>query len=269
MKQFMAVTIVLILMVACTAAQTDPTARPPVEVVPTAIPQANMPNPASVFCQEQGYQSEIRTAEDGSQSGVCIFPDGSECDEWAYFRGECSPAAESGNTPAAAGIPTALPIDPSLYQSWQSYTQAVYGFSIMLPEDWVVEEIAADDPLLGGHLLNVHPQAADDQANIRLTFRRVGEETLLWPTGVGEGDFVPQGTLEIAGEPAQRALLVCPSGEVTAIWYHQSEGQPTITRGDLEFGIIYSDGEHCAPGSNLSGEDQLVGEMIIASLKLP
>ncbi|HSM24589.1 MAG TPA: DUF333 domain-containing protein [Anaerolineaceae bacterium] len=52
---------------------------------------ANMPNPASVFCEENGGTLEIRTAEDGSQSGMCVFPDGSECDEWAYFRGECKP----------------------------------------------------------------------------------------------------------------------------------------------------------------------------------
>jgi hypothetical protein len=49
----------------------------------------NMANPASVYCQQQGYQVEIRTASDGSQYGVCIFPDRSECDEWAFFRGEC------------------------------------------------------------------------------------------------------------------------------------------------------------------------------------
>ena len=55
---------------------------------------AGLPNPASAYCLEQGYEHEIRTAADGSQSGVCIFPDGSECDEWAYFRGECGP--ESG-----------------------------------------------------------------------------------------------------------------------------------------------------------------------------
>jgi hypothetical protein len=50
-----------------------------------------MPNPASAYCAEQGFASEIRTAGDGSQNGYCIFPDGSECDEWAYFRGECGP----------------------------------------------------------------------------------------------------------------------------------------------------------------------------------
>ncbi|PKO05730.1 MAG: hypothetical protein CVU41_10665 [Chloroflexi bacterium HGW-Chloroflexi-3] len=52
---------------------------------------ANMPNPASVFCEENGGTLEIRTAEDGSQAGFCVFADGSECDEWAYFRGECNP----------------------------------------------------------------------------------------------------------------------------------------------------------------------------------
>ncbi len=50
-----------------------------------------MPNPASVHCEEQGYTLEIRTASDGGQYGVCIFDDGTECEEWAYFRGECSP----------------------------------------------------------------------------------------------------------------------------------------------------------------------------------
>jgi WD40 repeat protein len=33
----------------------------------------------------------MRTDASGGVAGVCIFPDGSECDEWAYFRGECKP----------------------------------------------------------------------------------------------------------------------------------------------------------------------------------
>jgi len=56
----------------------------------TEIPQSALPNPASVYCEQQGNKLEILTAADGSQSGVCVFPDGSTCDEWAYFRGECS-----------------------------------------------------------------------------------------------------------------------------------------------------------------------------------
>ena len=67
--------------------------------VSTDTALANMPNPASVYCVEQGYKSEIRTASDGSQSGMCIFPDGSECDEWAFFRNECSAALTATQTP--------------------------------------------------------------------------------------------------------------------------------------------------------------------------
>ena len=60
-----------------------------------------MPNPASVYCEQHGNKLEIITAADGSQSGVCVFPDGSTCDEWAYYRGECGPEAKASPTPAS------------------------------------------------------------------------------------------------------------------------------------------------------------------------
>ncbi len=65
-----------------------------------------MPNPASVFCEQNGNKLEIQTAADGSQSGACIFPDGSTCDEWAYYRGECGPEVENSPTPANTLDPT-------------------------------------------------------------------------------------------------------------------------------------------------------------------
>ena len=45
-----------------------------------------MPNPAAVYCTLQGYEYQIRTDEQGNQYGVCVFPDGSECYGWAYYR---------------------------------------------------------------------------------------------------------------------------------------------------------------------------------------
>jgi putative hemolysin len=49
-----------------------------------------MPNPASVFCEAQGGTLEMKTDnENEGQIGICILPGGVECDEWAYFRGEC------------------------------------------------------------------------------------------------------------------------------------------------------------------------------------
>ncbi|HNS51744.1 MAG TPA: DUF333 domain-containing protein [Anaerolineae bacterium] len=64
-------------------------------------PEPNMPNPASVFCEEQGGKVEVRTAADGSQQGFCLLPDGTECDEWAYYRSECGPDAGGGGSQMA------------------------------------------------------------------------------------------------------------------------------------------------------------------------
>ena len=231
---------------------------------------ANMANPAAVFCEENGGVFEIRNAEDGSQSGVCIFPDGSECDEWAYFRGECGPSSQGGSNTSPTEFSTPIPINPADYQGWWTYTHNVYDFSIRLPEDWIVEDITTNDPLMNDHILTLHPSYNSGSENIRLTFRRTGEDIPLWPTGVGQGEFIQQGTLEVSGQPAQRVLLVCPTGEVTSIWFHQQEGQPNILRGDLQFGFIFNaTSSHCESGYNITGKIQLVGEMIIASLNVP
>lgn len=380
---------------------------------------SNLPNPASVFCEQQGFKLEIRTAPDGSQTGFCKFPDGSECDEWAYFRGECQPNS-TGSTnevpkgwkvftndtlgyhfylPAGAQVTTnddplnSLFIDGAVmgsetwsiahpndrpefnppedadllqwlsdhnllgenrqsdeqiagttaihfrheaspqsyafdqyffanagqlylitighsgsvedwdlnniflqsfhfstsqaeiplpttsstvladettsYLDWALYTNSEYGFSIKFPDGWSVEEADKNDPLLGGHALNLHNLLDDHAGNIRITFRQIGDETLLWPTGVGDGEFISSGTLDIAGQPAMRIFLACPTGEITQIWYHQSEIQPNIARGNLEFGIIFSTGGYCESGDRLQSEIQHTGEMIIASLLVP
>src|SRR5574340_991881 len=86
MKNIFTFVILLMALTACTAPQTQAAPEP----AATDMPQANMPNPASVYCTENGNSLEIRTAADGSQNGICVFPDGSSCDEWAYYRGECA-----------------------------------------------------------------------------------------------------------------------------------------------------------------------------------
>lgn len=95
MKRIVTFTIMLMALTACTSFQVQTS-----DSAGTEIPQPNMPNPASVYCEQNGNILEIRTAADGSQNGVCVFPDGSTCDEWAYFRGECSPAAQESPIPA-------------------------------------------------------------------------------------------------------------------------------------------------------------------------
>jgi len=55
--------------------------------------QVGLANPAAVYCNEQGGTYDIRSDRDGNQVGLCVFDDGSECDGWAFFRGECTPEA--------------------------------------------------------------------------------------------------------------------------------------------------------------------------------
>ncbi len=98
--------------------QLSPTALPPTAIPPTAVPPTAMPttapaigmaNPASVFCQQQGGKTDIRKDAKGGEVGYCVFPDKSECEEWAFQRGECKPGAK----PSAA----ASSADPFTYCS--------------------------------------------------------------------------------------------------------------------------------------------------------
>lgn len=46
-------------------------------------------DPSTVYCIELGYEGKTITNDEGGQYGICIFPDKSECDTWAFFRGKC------------------------------------------------------------------------------------------------------------------------------------------------------------------------------------
>ncbi|MBI5881449.1 DUF333 domain-containing protein [archaeon] len=56
---------------------------------PVANEPSQMANPASVNCEEKGDTLDIVTDETGGQVGMCTLKDGTVCEEWAYFRGEC------------------------------------------------------------------------------------------------------------------------------------------------------------------------------------
>ena len=45
-------------------------------------------NPASVNCTKNGGKLSIVDKPEG-QVGMCTFSNGTVCEEWAYFRGEC------------------------------------------------------------------------------------------------------------------------------------------------------------------------------------
>ena len=74
-------------------------------------------NPASVNCQDKGGKLEIRKDSSGGEVGYCQFNDGSECEEWAFFRGECQ-------------------VGSSLLKNWQTYTNSKLNFTVKYPKDF-------------------------------------------------------------------------------------------------------------------------------------
>jgi hypothetical protein len=68
------------------------------------------------YCTITGGGSDHREQRRRDEQGTCTFKDGSQCDAWVYYNGECSPGAEAAE--------------------WQTYTDTVAGFSIQVPPTW-------------------------------------------------------------------------------------------------------------------------------------
>ena len=268
-KLFLAASVLALALTSCGQPAASPT--------PTAMapePTIGMPNPAAVYCQEQGYAVENRTDENGGQYGMCIFPDGSECDEWAYYRGECSPGGPPAPTAAAsltptktpAPEPTSLPTVVGGTATWPRYVHEEYGFSFQYPPDWVVEPDANPISTLYGHALFVRPADESARVSLRVVFRRAGEDILLWPTGVGEGEFVERDSVPFLGGTLKRVALVC-DGRDQSVWYKSVMGdqQP---RGDLEFSFILAYRGACSDGYSLPEQVQAIGNMIVTSFEI-
>jgi putative hemolysin len=51
-----------------------------------------IPDPSAVYCDALGYENRIGTRESGAQYGICVFPDGTECDSWSFYEGQCGEA---------------------------------------------------------------------------------------------------------------------------------------------------------------------------------
>ena len=59
-----------------------------VAVTSTTEVHVGMANPASVHCGEVGGTLEIKKDTAGNEYGMCTFPNGTSCEEWALFRNE-------------------------------------------------------------------------------------------------------------------------------------------------------------------------------------
>jgi predicted secreted protein/putative hemolysin len=89
---------ILLVLLAFTAGCTQQAATP----ATTTQAPAGLANPASVYCGDVGGTLEIMKDATGGEYGMCNFPNGTSCEEWALFRGEGCKAGVTAATTTAA-----------------------------------------------------------------------------------------------------------------------------------------------------------------------
>lgn len=217
--------IMLFVLVACTTSATE-------------TEQAEIPNPASEYCEQQGGRIEIRTDESGGQYGVCVFDDGSECDEWAYYRGECQPGQ-------------AAPVPPSAIQP--SYINEDYGFSFNPTSDWTIEDY-------GEYVIFTRPGY-----RFYVGYQWADVPPKPFRTGMPAGEFVEEGTSVLLGQELPRQVLVFEDKNKVVDYGGR------IKIGDLIL-VMYLDGVETESASyqDIDITDDMMAEadMIIASFAL-
>ena len=128
----------LLSLTACAGTTPDPT------IIPLVDQDAEIANPASVYCEQYGGTLEIRTDDTGGQIGMCVFADGSECEEWAYFRGECAPASALQDTPTTAPPSSETPTPELSADGWIIFRDAATGLVFDYPPDTRLEQFSGN-----------------------------------------------------------------------------------------------------------------------------
>jgi putative hemolysin len=225
---------------------------------PTAEPAAGMPNPASVYCEQQGGTLEIRDSANG-QYGVCHFPDGSQCEEWAYFRGECRPGAQQPSAepqitptaPAEPQIPTTAPTEPQAQaetRGWAAYRQPAYGFEVHVPPDWTIDDSSPN-------FISLRYQ----DVWMSIGYRHPGEPIPILGTGAPSGDMVDRPAIPVLGQSRTSQALVF-EGHTWAVFYEII----SLPQADLGFRLNLG---NSGPEASISQEIQASADQIVESLQ--
>lgn len=174
---------VLLWVTGCAAEQAQPAAE--------SAESANMPNPASAYCEQQGGRLEMRSGADGTY-GVCCFQDGTECEEWAYYRGECTPGRVGGDEVQIIDAVAAR----------EAVLAYLRGLGTSLPaadSTWSEEDLATG--LLGA----THLRYASDGWTVDVSFPIVAPQATVYAVTVQRAadDIVWQGEVNAAGEVSE------------------------------------------------------------------
>ena len=54
-----------------------------------------MSNPASWYCTNHWGKEVTKKHSDGSEYTLCVFDNWSSCEEWAFYKGQCSKKQEA------------------------------------------------------------------------------------------------------------------------------------------------------------------------------
>ena len=80
-----------------------------------------MANPASVYCEEQGGTVNIIKDEEGNESGMCKLADGTEVEEWEYYRAN-HPETETWATTEEPTTEEATSEEPTTEETTEAWT---------------------------------------------------------------------------------------------------------------------------------------------------
>ncbi len=213
-KMIFGLILAAVLLAACTSVQPE-----------TEQQEVGMPNPASVFCEENGGTLEMREDAAGGQYGVCIFPDGSECEEWAYFRGECSP----GDSLVEEVEPSAEPVteqsvEPTIEiaaDGCKVFRYEELGYEFHYPADTALR---FDDNSPDG--LNIEGAEVDGEIWPMIYFGAPSQAEFRPPEGTNLEQWLSDNHLYSAGAPDERMPDVQIAGlTVIHLRYDSGSGQ--------------------------------------------
>ena len=230
-------------------------------VTPTPEPDTGLANPASVYCQDQGYTLEMRTDENGTY-GACIFPDGSECEEWAFFRGECSPGTGEVQPTEVPVAPTdgveQVPDPARARDAALDYIFDRYGEVVFPPPgaDWTEENITKEG-LVGASTFRY--TAAD--LVVTVSFPVVSPADTIYQVVVSnEGTgFRWEGEVDAAGQVTE--LSVAPADHLAVAWYGYVASMPEGGQFD-DYLVLPPEESRRAVG--IEGADEAVEAEIVA-----